>query len=263
MSIALMTEAWKADMPSGRKLVLLSLCDNANDQGECYPSVSMVAQRCSMGERTVQGHINDLESAGIVTRQERKGRSTVYKIDPRKFCTPADSAPPQKLRPTPADSAPPPPQILRPTPADSAPITVNEPSIETSREPSKKKAPAFDLPDWMDRELWDTWHSCAKRRNATTLQKQLAVKKLAQWRDEGIDWRQALESAALGGWQGLFKPDQGKVAQRAIKPSQMTDAQLAQQRQMDAEKAARLLFGDEPFANVIDAEVLELSHEQK
>ena len=31
MSIALMTEAWKAELPSGRKFVLLSLCDNAND----------------------------------------------------------------------------------------------------------------------------------------------------------------------------------------------------------------------------------------
>ena len=75
-----------------------------------------------------------------------------------------------------------------------------------------------------------------------------------------LDWQ--------GTWRNWCRSD---IAQRthspqrarAVKPSQMTDAQLAQQRQMDAEKAARLLFGDEPFANVIDAEVLELSHEQK
>lgn len=85
MSISLMTEAWKSDMPSGRKFVLLSLCDNANDQGECFPSISMIAQRCSMGDRTVQSHIHDLEKMGILSRIERAGRSTIYRIDPRKF----------------------------------------------------------------------------------------------------------------------------------------------------------------------------------
>lgn len=85
LSIALMTEAWKADIPAGRKFVLLSLCDNANDQGECFPSISMVAKRCNMGERTVQNHIHDLESLGILSRNERAGRSTIYTINPRRF----------------------------------------------------------------------------------------------------------------------------------------------------------------------------------
>ena len=115
MSIALMTEAWKAELPSGRKFVLLSLCDNANDQGECYPSISMLAEKCSMSERSVFSHISDLESGGLIVRKNRAGRSTVYTIDPCKFCTPANSAP---LQP------------LHPTPATVAPITINEPSIE-------------------------------------------------------------------------------------------------------------------------------------
>lgn len=93
MSIALMTEAWKAELPSGRKFVLLSLCDNANDQGECYPSIAMIAKRCSMSVRAVQGHILALESDGVVVRVERIGRSTLYRINPRRICTPAESAP--------------------------------------------------------------------------------------------------------------------------------------------------------------------------
>lgn len=171
MSIALMTQAWKSTLPSGRKMVLLALCDNANDQGDCYPSISMLAEKCSMGERTVQQHITDLVKDGIVRRAMRGGRSTVYHIDPRRFCTPAksvpsqdsrpdsiapfqegtqhattpksaadprrfsthaESAPPQNLHPTPANTAPLPPQISHPTPADFAPITVKEPSIEPS-----------------------------------------------------------------------------------------------------------------------------------
>lgn len=117
-------------------MVLLALCDNANDQGECYPSVPMLAIKCSLSERSVQQHIHDLETAGSVSREMRTGRSTLYRIHSSKF-TPADSAPrkictPQNLHPTPADSAPPPPQPLHPTPATAAPITIIEPSIESS-----------------------------------------------------------------------------------------------------------------------------------
>ncbi len=87
MSISLMTGAWKLDIASGPKLVLLSLCDNANDQGECFPSISMIAQRCSMGERTVQGHIQTLTEQGFMKRVERNGRSTFYALNPRRICT--------------------------------------------------------------------------------------------------------------------------------------------------------------------------------
>jgi DNA-binding transcriptional ArsR family regulator len=132
MSIALMTLAWKSALPLSSKMVLLALCDNANDQGECYPSISMLAEKCSMGERTVQQHISNLERDGIVCRIMRSGRSTIYHINYRKICTPADIEPPQNPHPPPAKSAPPPPQIVHKTPADFAPITVNEPSIEPS-----------------------------------------------------------------------------------------------------------------------------------
>ena len=173
-----MTLAWKSDIQSGRKMVLLALCDNANDQGECYPSVSMVAKKCSMSERSVFNHIAELEKSGAIQRQNRTGRSTIYHLDPCKFCTPADSAP----------------------------ITIKEPSIE----PKKKKEPAtqaFIFPEWINKKHWDAWHSCAKRKNASDQQKQLAVDKLDSWRLAGIDHAAALENAAIGGWQGLFEPE--------------------------------------------------------
>lgn len=230
-----MTEAWKADMPPGRKFVLLSLCDNANDQGECFPSVSMIAKRCSMGERTVQGHIHELEKSGILQRNERAGRSTIYLLNPRRFCTPAEIAPPQELHPTPADSAPTPPQISHPTPADSAPITINEPSVEPK---NKKAAPSFELPEWVNRVHWDAWHSCAKRKKASDAQKQMAVEKLTAWRNKGEDFAGALENAAVGGYQGLFLPNQqgGAKGQQAETTYQRT---MRERMQEAAPEAAR------------------------
>lgn len=72
----------------------------------------------------------------------------------------------------------------------------------------RKRAATFPVPDWINREHWDAWHSCKKRKNATDAQKQMAVDKLDAWRHEGVDHAAALENAAIGGWQGLFKPDE-------------------------------------------------------
>jgi len=131
MSIALMTLAFKADLAQTPKFVLVALCDSANDQGECYPSVTTLMEKCSMGERTVQGALKAIERAGGLRREFRRGRSTVYWLTPAGIA-PRSSCPPQILPPTPAVSAPPPPQITHPTPAAAAPITVIEPSVEPS-----------------------------------------------------------------------------------------------------------------------------------
>lgn len=155
-----MTLAWKTTLPSGPKMVLLALCDNANDQGECYPSIPTLAFKCSMGERSVQRHLTEMEGMGIVVRELRNGRSTMYHIYANKFPvevleTPAKMAPrqtgtPPDWRLTPANLAPPPPPDWHPTPATVAPITIKEPSVEPSRNPVEARAAnATRLPaDW-------------------------------------------------------------------------------------------------------------------
>lgn len=77
-----MTVAFKVALPTMQKFVLVALCDSANDQGECYPSISALADKCSMGLRTVQEAIVALESGGHLRRDFRKGRSTVYWLHP-------------------------------------------------------------------------------------------------------------------------------------------------------------------------------------
>lgn len=86
-------------------------------------------------------------------------------------------------------------------------ISTNTNTNTSKEEKTRKRATPFPVPDWINKVHWDTWHSCKKRRGATDEQKQAAVDKLDAWRREGIDHAAALESAAIGGWQGLFKPD--------------------------------------------------------
>lgn len=102
------------------------------------------------------------------------------------------------------------------------------------RATARKSEPAeFVLPDWIDRDMWDAWHSTPKRRKATPQQKEFAVRKLSRWRDEGVDWRQALENAVVAGWQGLFAPDGGARNARAAPERESfreRDARLARER---------------------------------
>lgn len=215
MSIRLMTEAWKADFPAGRKMVLLALCDNANDQGECFPSISMLAEKCSMSERSVFNHIADLEKAGAIVRQNRAGRSTVYQLDPCKFCTPANSAPLQPLHPTPATVAPPPLQILHPTPATVAPITVIEPSIEPSKK--QKTGAAVPCPSDVDSQVWADWQVVRKAKKAGALTA-TALEGVRREADKaGWSLSQALTECCARSWVG-FKADW--VASLAVKPNQ-------------------------------------------
>lgn len=105
MSVALMSLVWKVDLPASEKLVLLALADCANDEGGCWPSMRTLVSKCSKSERTVQAAIKALVDAGHLTRDERLGKGCFYTVHPRENCTPAKTAPPQKLPQTPAESA--------------------------------------------------------------------------------------------------------------------------------------------------------------
>lgn len=118
-----MSACWPLQGMSGpQKAVLISLADNANDEGVCWPSVARIAQRTCLGERTVQTAIKWLTQVGLLEIRERMGRSTVYTL------TPASYAPQQQMHP--AADAPSPPQLTTETPAAAAPRTVIEPSSE-------------------------------------------------------------------------------------------------------------------------------------
>ncbi|RQD17398.1 helix-turn-helix domain-containing protein [Pseudomonas aeruginosa] len=142
MSTIIMSACWPLQgMSPAQKAVLISLADQANDQGVCWPAVDSIAMRCCLSKRAVQQAIKWLRGAGIVSVEERQGRSTMYSVTPAAYAPPQEMHPssictPAANAPTPADAAPPPPQDLHPTPADAAPRTVIEPTREPSGEPS-------------------------------------------------------------------------------------------------------------------------------
>ncbi|EAT1650249.1 helix-turn-helix domain-containing protein, partial [Salmonella enterica subsp. enterica serovar Schwarzengrund] len=48
------------------------LADNANDNGECWPSYQHVADQCEVSRSTVKSHIRALEEMGLLKREFRR-----------------------------------------------------------------------------------------------------------------------------------------------------------------------------------------------
>lgn len=86
MSMELMVKAMKATVGNPlRKLVLIKLADNANDNGECWPSYQHIADQCEIGRSTVKSHIRELEKMGFLVRIFRRdgelNKSNIFRLN--------------------------------------------------------------------------------------------------------------------------------------------------------------------------------------
>ncbi|ENU9080082.1 helix-turn-helix domain-containing protein [Salmonella enterica] len=73
MSMNLMAKAMSIKVGNPlRKLVLIKLADNSNDEGECWPSYQHIADQCEVSRSTVKIHIRALEDMGLLKREFRR-----------------------------------------------------------------------------------------------------------------------------------------------------------------------------------------------
>ncbi|WP_409460979.1 helix-turn-helix domain-containing protein [Stenotrophomonas maltophilia] len=86
MSTIIMSQCWPLQgLSVTQKAVLISLADQANDDGVCWPAVGTIAARCCMSARAVRTAMDHLEAVGLLTRDRRFNSSTVYKVTPANF----------------------------------------------------------------------------------------------------------------------------------------------------------------------------------
>lgn len=169
MSTVVMAACWPLQgMSPAQKSVLISLADQANDDGVCWPGVATIAKRTCLSERAVQEAIAWLQAVGLVFREYRFNSSTSYTITPASYnpaaapakrtrAKGADSAPGADGAPGAngapggadgapggADGAPHPPQMAHPGGADGAPkssLNRNRNRKGTAKEPFPPAAP--------------------------------------------------------------------------------------------------------------------------
>lgn len=216
MSTIIMTACWPLQMSPAQKAVLVSMADNANDEGVCWPSVAKIAQRTCLSERAVQNAVSWLLANGYLRVSDRAGRSSVYQIilpqvsaqppqemHPRSSCTPAGDAP------HPRSSCTPPPQQVHPTPADAAPRTVKEPSRNHQGTVIDEKARAQPLDlgalPQITPAVWADYLLHRKRKKAPLTQSAVTIlaEQLQLAVDAGWTADRALSEAMSMGWTGL------------------------------------------------------------
>lgn len=98
-----------------RKLVLIKLADNANDNGECWPSYQHIADHCECSRSAVRTHIDALIGMGVLTKENRMGinngkgnTSNVYYLNLDNPMPPKSTAPvPAKITGMPLENTPP------------------------------------------------------------------------------------------------------------------------------------------------------------
>lgn len=85
MSVKLMAKAWDSDVGGNDLLVLLALCDFANDDGELFPSLATISKKAKVCKSSLAYILKAYEEIGVITRSQRKREngsdtSTFYKI---------------------------------------------------------------------------------------------------------------------------------------------------------------------------------------
>lgn len=139
MSMLLMVKAMTLKIGSpARKLVLIKLADNANDDGKCWPSYQNIADHCEMSKRSVMSHIKKLSEAGFLRIEHRfgddgKNRSNFY-----------------YLTLDPSENISPPSENISPPPSENISLRTSH-SIEPVNESKHIVQNAFDL-------FWSGYH---------------------------------------------------------------------------------------------------------
>lgn len=157
MSTRIISACWDFQMSPVQKAVLISLADQANDDGVCWPSADTISTRTCLSERAIRNAMGWLESVGLLKRSARNGRSTVYCITPANFnpeSTPAPRAAPASDAPHPGMTCPPPRQEMPVTPAPHAPRTIREPSKESPKN-QKSANGAFGVSQMLEQNPHD------------------------------------------------------------------------------------------------------------
>lgn len=86
MSTIIMSSCWPLQgLSVTQKAVLISLADQANDDGVCWPAIATIGKRCCMSPRAVRTAMDHLETVGLLSRERRFNSSNVYVVTPSNF----------------------------------------------------------------------------------------------------------------------------------------------------------------------------------
>ena len=83
MSVFISSAVWKIQsLSSTQKFVFISLADQANDEGICYPTIRSISKRTSLSDRAIRAAIKHLEKNNFLRVEKVPGRASNYVLTP-------------------------------------------------------------------------------------------------------------------------------------------------------------------------------------
>ena len=257
MSMLLMVQALKAKVGSPlRKLVLVKLADQANDDGECWPSYQSIADACEMGRSTVKAHIAWLEEHGFLRVEYRhygsggKSKSNIYHLTIGEGSESVKSRPGQDLTGSDADrprsdsdlfngSNPDPKPVNKPIKesfppsegvarAPETPSSQPKPDPDPPRPKRRSKADefvAFVVARGVEEKTARNWW---EYRNGKAMSDEAWERHCQQAEAAGVDVQTAAKFAAGKGWQGFYAASYLREVAETAQAIQMRDGMAAQ-----------------------------------
>lgn len=220
MSTIVMAACWPLQMDVSAKAVLMSLADNANDSGHCWPSIDMIAKRTCLHRSNVIKAIERLESMKHLVVDRSNGRHSTYTVTPNLDlfeANPSRSTTRRGARPVaehyPSRSA----QtgsgaLLDPSRSATGPVAERDSNrkepkgtVNKSNRQEPRAREKLALPDWLDCDAWGDWCDYRNQRKGWTAKAQrLSLGTLTRLHDAGNDPRRVIEQSIERGWSGLF-----------------------------------------------------------
>jgi len=183
MSVHYIARVWALEIPSTPKLVLLSLADQANDKGICWPSQPHIARRCSLTDRAVRVQLAFLEGAKVIRRNVRAGVGTTFTLTLPDADEPRNDVPPRNNIPL-RNDIPATPEQYSGNPGTTFRQTVSkrqQPSVEGNK-PFVSSAAADHCPH---QEIIDLYHQTLPTGRQVRIWNDTRKAKLrARWKEE-------------------------------------------------------------------------------
>ncbi|WP_342315735.1 helix-turn-helix domain-containing protein [Lysobacter sp. FW306-1B-D06B] len=213
MSNEILSQCWKLRIPQTAKFVLISLADQADNDGICWPSVAFICERTSLCDRAVQKSLKWLREHSAIRIEANaaaKGKN-LYTVTPDNF-TPEPVSPPHKVHPepdspSPERGSPPPPNVVREPPND---VRTNHKKPSTNHQgPKGNSARAkveLDVADLVaegvDEQVSIDWLVVRKKKKLP-LTKTAWLDVKAEAVKAGITAGEAVRIATKKGWAGF------------------------------------------------------------
>jgi hypothetical protein len=165
---------WPVLMPPTPKAVLISLADQANDHGSCWPSLSGICVRTCFGRTAVIEAIRWLEDNGYLSIEKSGGRNNRYALNLTKLrqreieTSPADGLVRETNQSASRTTTSPAGERV-PVREANQPVRQADPNRKEPIQKEEKKARAPSTPprpEEVEEQVWNDWLALRARKRA-------------------------------------------------------------------------------------------------